>query len=197
MLRAVLVGLSVGLLSVQAHPAVAAESAYTKLDVDADCRAETQVHGGGTWTCKGYKTYPIHFAEGDLRQSVFYGEVGPWHNTAFESFGRFNHAGDTVEWRLSKGKPLATIRRWFLAPDEATPDGPEIQVLVISKVGQVGVGDACVAGYVEVLANPDANEVAREVADTVAPGFACRQAEPKWHGKRKNLEIEAMRSFGE
>lgn len=197
MLRAVLVSLSVGLLLARVDSAIAAESAYTKVDFDADCRGQTLVDGGGTWTCKGYKTYQIHFAEGDLRQSVFYGAVGPWHKDAFESFGRFNHAGETVEWRLTNGKPLATIRRWFLAADEGTSNGAEIEVLVVSKVGQKGVGDACVAGYVEASANPEANAIARKVADTVAPGFACRQAEPQWHGKRKNLQIEPMRSFGE
>ncbi len=30
-------------------------------------------------------------------------------------------------------------------------------------------------GYVNALINPDANLIAREVADNAAPGFVCRQ----------------------
>ena len=68
---------------------------------------------------------------------------------------------------------------------------------MISKVGQKGVGDACIVGYVEATANPDANDIARKVADEAAKGFACRKAQPVWHGLRKNSDISEMRSFGQ
>ena len=45
-------------------------------------------------------------------------------------------------------------------------------------------------------ANPDANDIARRVADEEARDFACRYAEPMWHGKRK-AAVEEMRNFGE
>ena len=42
----------------------------------------------------------------------------------------------------------------------------------------------------------DANDIARRVADEAARDFACRYAEPMWHGKRK-AAVEEMRNFGE
>ena len=183
-----------------AAPALAAESSYTKVNFDVDCREQESDENGGSWICKGYGDYGIRFAEGDLRQSAFYGELGPWYEKgAFETFSGFNHAGDTIEWRMRAGIPVATIRRWFVAPgtkDNGDPL-PEVQVLVISKVGQRGVGDACVVGYVEATANKNANEIARKVADEDAHDFACRYAEPMWYGARRNTAIEATSYFEE
>lgn len=185
---------------VSAGAAGAADSAYTKVDLDADCRQVAEDEVGGSWTCKGYGGTQVLFSEGDLRQSVFYGEVGPWYEAgAFESFAAFNHAGETVEWRLDQGRPFATIRRWFVSTgeDDRGKPRPEVQVLVISRVGQPSDGEACVVGYVEATANPDANEIARRVADEEVRDFACRYAEPTWHGGRPATEVEPMRSFGE
>lgn len=185
------------LLLASAAPAMAAESAYTKVDFDRDCRQDEADDLGGSWTCTGYRGYPIRFAEGDLRQSAFYGHLGPWFDKgAFETFSGFNHAGGTVEWRLQGGRPVATIRRWFVSA--GTDDGGdpllEVQVLVIAKVGQKGVGDACVVGFVEATANPNANELAREVADSQAHDFPCRHAEPMWHGARRST-VQATSYF--
>ena len=179
--------------------AQAAESAYTKTDLDKDCRQVAEDEVGGSWTCKGLGGAQVLFSEGDLRQSIFYGEVGPWYEAgAFESFSAFNHAGDTTEWRVENGKPFATIRRWFVSAGEDTAGKPlpEAQVLVVSRVGQPSEGEACVVGYVEATAIPDANDIARRVADEEARDFACRYAEPMWHGKRK-AAVEEMRNFGE
>jgi hypothetical protein len=176
----------------------ASTSEYTKVNFDADCREEQSDEAGASWTCKGLGDYAIKFAEGDLRQSAFYGDLGPWYEKgAFETFTGFNHASETIEWRMRAGAPVATIRRWFVSPgtkDNGDPL-PEVQVLVISKVGQKGVGDACVVGYVEATANKDANEIARKVADEEAYDFACRYAEPMWRGARRSTAIEASSYF--
>ncbi len=177
--------------------APAAESIYTKVDFEKDCQEQESDENGGSWLCTGFGGYGIRFAEGDLRQSAFYGHLGPWYELgAFETFGGFNHAGDTVEWRLEAGRPVATIRRWFVSPgtDDKGDPLPEVQVLVISKVGQKGTGDACVVGYVEATANADANALATGVADTQARDFACRRTQPAWHGRRRS-SVEASSYF--
>ena len=160
-------------------------SAYTEFDFEKGCVTIETNPMGGTWQCPGYGGYPVVFSEGDLRQTVFYGHLGTWYAAgAWASFGGFNHVGGTIEWRMAEagGPPLAAIQRWFVA-DAASDSGEEkLQVLVISKVGQPGEGEACVVGYVDALANKDANVIARQVADEVAPGFACRRTEPQWHG---------------
>ncbi|QKV19897.1 hypothetical protein [Oricola thermophila] len=195
--------LSAGLV-LAASAATAAEdvaSVYTRLDVPADCVALSADPMGGTFSCPGHGGYGVLLAEGDLRQSVFFGHLGPWYGEpAWESFVTFNGAGDTVEWRLDGGVPFATILRWFIDginPETGSPDaGHRGQVLVVSKVGQPGVGDACVVGYVDALANADANVLAREVADTFARDFACREEEPRYHGERGPLALDPVRVFG-
>lgn len=179
--------------------AFAAESAYTKTEFEKHCKVIEETETGGVMAvCPGYIGYQIHFAEGDLRQSAFYGYVGQWHAAgAFESFGSFNHAAPTVEWRIENGRPFATIRRWFVAMGEDAKGKPlpDIQVLVVSRVAQKDDGEGCVVGYVEATANPNANELARKVADDEARDFACRYAEAMWRGKRSDVEVGANSHF--
>ena len=58
------------LLLASSMAAYAAESAYTKVDFEKDCREVETDELGGTWICRGYGGYEIRFAEGDLRQRI-------------------------------------------------------------------------------------------------------------------------------
>ncbi|MEM9278670.1 MAG: hypothetical protein AAGA76_08855, partial [Pseudomonadota bacterium] len=86
----------------------AAESVYTTLDLDKDCVFHSEYEQGASAYCSGYKGYPVHFSEGDLRQMVRFGHLrsllGQW-----ESFGQFNRVGETIEWRLENNRPYAAI----------------------------------------------------------------------------------------
>lgn len=171
-----------------AHADGAVTSAYSRLDIDKGCSRTSSGEAGASFVCEGFAGYPIHFAEGDLRESVFFGHVGSWHEDAWESFTGFNSVNDTVEWRLRDGVPFAAILRWFIEhPDPDTGDfdaARRRQVLVVSRVAQPEDGDGCVVGYVDALANGDANSLAREVADRLAEDFTCREDEPRFHGER-------------
>lgn len=169
-------------------PALANESVYTDLNLDR-CQTSAADEMGALMKCKGYKDYPIYFAEGDLRQSVLYGPVrAELIEGAFESFEPFNHINTKVEWRLDgSGKPYAAILRWFIENigDTGMPTKEaEGQVLVISRVAQPQDGLSCVVGYVDALSNSNANELARQVADSDARDFACGVQEGMWIGKR-------------
>lgn len=177
-------------------------SVYSKLDFDTGCVQLLSEESGGRFSCAGLGGYGVLFSEGDLRQSVFFGNVGEWYGKgAWESFSAFNRANDTIEWRLRDGVPYATILRWFIEnanPETGAPDKrSEGQVLVISKVGQPGIGEACVVGYVDALATPDPNEVARRVADTLADSFTCRVDEPDYAGEPGPRAGYPSRYFGE
>jgi hypothetical protein len=162
-----------------AAPVAAAEysSAYTKIDL-GQCREEPtdpeDPLQSGVWWCDGYAGIPVRVAEGDLRFLVSYGANAAEEIAASQTLPSFNTVGDTLEWRLARGgdgawRPFATILRFF--PDMG--EGQKGQVLVVTRLG--GPGEVCHVGYVNALINPDANLIAREVADNAAPGFVCGQ----------------------
>ena len=174
-----------------------AESAYTSPDLDKDCAIMETDEVGGTWKCKGFKDYPVWFSEGDARQSIFLGHVGDWYQKgAWESFGQFNHYGGTLEWVLENGAPVAAITRFFVQNSEDPPSKDKGQVLVVSKVGQPGAGEACVVGYVDARANPEPNALARKVAAEKVKGFRCRVDMPEYHGAKGPAAGEPNRDFG-
>lgn len=171
-------------------------SVYTDFAVTGACQEVEKNEVGGTWRCPGYGAYPVLFSEGDARESVFYGHLGNWYNDgAWQSFGPFNNVGEKIEWRLDKagGAPFAAIQRWHTDRGDG---GLKVGVLVVSKVGQPGVGEACVVGYVDATTNKDANVLARQVADTVAANFKCRVDEAKWHGATGPNTPQAQVSYG-
>ncbi len=189
-----------------ALPAAANDSTYTDFDTK-HCKslltAEEQEDGSAMLLCKGLKGYPVTFKEGDLRQSFSYGKISKaYTDNTFESFEPFNHTGNKIEWRIDKnGVPVATILRWFLEnlnPETYVPTPARRgQVLVVSKVAQENDGKSCVAGYVDALANPDPNVIARRVADEIAPGFKCGVDEAAFHGTRGDKAAEPTHVFPE
>lgn len=162
-------------------PAAAEEivSVYTDLVADRDCSVFAAAEEGeGEWSnmvCAGYRGYPVMVQYGDARESPFYGfppdgDLAP----AWESFAAFNSAGPKIEWRIARDggreTPFATIHRWFVADGEG---GPDVEVLVVEKVGQVHGREGCAVGYVVATGNADANGKARRIADRQARDFAC------------------------
>ncbi|HCL65956.1 MAG TPA: hypothetical protein DIC56_14170 [Rhizobium sp.] len=190
------------LAALTAPAAQANESTYTDIDLDA-CQTLAEDDLGVSLKCGGYRAYPVYFTEGDLRQSVFFGPIRKeLMDEGFESFSPFNYIGNKIEWRLDpSGRPFAAILRWYIEnPDEATGAPTEKstgQVLVISRVAQPQDGLGCVVGYVDALANPKANELARAVADTQAMDFACGYSESAWHGERGDKTGEPTRYWPE
>ena len=157
-------------------------SAYTKIDLAA-CREEAPDPDdpleSGTWWCEGYGGMPVMVTEGDLRFMLSYGSDAENERAAGQTMPGFNTIGETLEWRLRRGSdgalhPFATILRYFT--DAPNPGERKGQFLVITKLG--GPGQICQIGYVDALANPDANAVARAVADNGADDFDCAIHQP-------------------
>lgn len=147
-------------------------SAYTNLDIDKGCKTlDKAEEGEGSWInldCPGYRDYRVFVFEDDLRQSISYGP--DIEQSAWESFGAFNHAGPKIEWRLEDGRPFAAIHRWFVA---AADGKQETQVLVVEKVGQPDAPGGCATALVLASGNAGANDQARKAADEKARGFTC------------------------
>ena len=155
-----------------AGPAVAqqVQSSYTDLDLD-QCTVVASDDFGSTWACSGLKGLPVMVSEGDLRMFVSYGLTSTTERAAEQTLPPFNHLGETIEWRVSNAegqwKPFATILRFFTARETGEGEG---QVLVVTKVKP---GETCHVAYIDALANPDANDLARKTADEKATDFDC------------------------
>jgi hypothetical protein len=150
--------------------------------------------------CPGYKGYPFYFSEYDVRQSTYFGHLSQEIlDGAGETFEVFNHIGDKIEWRLDdKGVPRATIRYTMenMNPETSEPDKAFYgQVLVVSRVGKADDKTGCVTAYIDALANKDANEMARKLADEQAPGFACGKEKPVFHGRKGDRISEPVYNY--
>jgi hypothetical protein len=159
-------------------------SAYTKLDVRRDCRSRPAraVEDYGDWRCKGYAGTPMWLGAGDQRMYVSFGAKAEKEPAAEQTLAPFNdfYRG-VVEWRLVDGKAFAAIMRWNVKRP-ADMEDREIRgrALVVTRLPP---GPVCHIGYVDALANPNANELAREIADRHARDFACGKDKPVILGK--------------
>lgn len=159
----------------QPGEAIGVSSIYTGLNLDT-CEllyARPEEAGSAEWRCKGLGDLPLFVAEGDGRFDVDAGIEAD----RFETLSAFNMLGEKVEWRLKQGKPVAVIFRYLDATDEANGR----TVLAVEKIGTAalpGCRVAHVAGNV-----PDANRVAREIADVSAATFVCGANEMKVVGE--------------
>jgi hypothetical protein len=159
---------------------------YTKFD-SKQCKHTRgrDVEDYGSWLCAGLDGIPVRLSAGDQRMTVSFGSDAAREPAARETFPAFNNVYEgTVEWRLAPGpdgkpRPFATILRWNvrMENDERTSTG---RVLVVTRLNP---GAVCHVGYVDARANPDANELAAQLADEMARGFQCGKDKPVVRGK--------------
>jgi hypothetical protein len=154
------------------------DSAYTKIDTDK-CTPYESFELGQSWACDGYKNSALYVAENDLRMFVSYGVDAPNEMAAHQTLPRFNTINETLEWRLvrrgGRWEPFATILRFFTEiGDGSEPDG---QILVVTRLGE---GNTCHVAYIDARLTKNANVVARQFADNLAPVFDCATDAPAW-----------------
>lgn len=164
-------------------------SAYTST-APKDCRTigkPSELDGSTTRVCPGKAGLMVLISEDDLRETVSVGRnraaaakepaAGTW-------FGPFNSTTSTIEWRSLDGGPFAVIQRWHIADnDEQDKEGRPIAkaMLVVTRLPP---GAVCHVAYIDVKANPNANELARKAADELARDFQCGKDEVKVIGER-------------
>jgi hypothetical protein len=174
-------------------------STYTST-APKDCRRigqPSELYGSTTRACPGKNGLLVLIAEDDLREIV---SVGRNRRQAAEEpaakvwFAPFNSSETTIEWRAAGAKPFAIIQRWHIA-DSADPDKhgrPNTKAMLV--VTRLPPGPVCHVAYVDAVANPTANELARKAADDSARGFACGKDEVKIIGTRgRAVELATMR----
>jgi hypothetical protein len=173
------------------------EYVYTKFDAKK-CRHERgkEVEDYGSWLCPGHEKLNVLLSAGDQRMYVTYGSGKQKDLAASQTFPGFNDVYEgTVEWRIEKtdgkARPFATILRWNVV----TPDDREKATGPIKSTGRVlvvtrlGPGGTCHVGYVDAKANPDANELARRIADEKARTFKCGKDKRIVAGKTGGVDM--------
>jgi hypothetical protein len=162
-------------------PAGTIERATTPLDLN-QCRHTRgrEVEDYGSWRCAGHADIAVFVTAGDQRTYISYGPNAAREEAAGQTLAAFNSEGKTIEWRIertARGKPhpLATILRWNTTMLDDDTNQVRGQVLVVTRLGPGGV---CHVGYVDGRANPNANELAVQIADRHARGFQCGRDKP-------------------
>ena len=187
--RSILAAVSAGVGCALASPAADPTSAQTygslyTSTAPKDCRVTSGGIPGnetGTRVCPGKASLVVLINEGDLRETVSVGRnaaAAGKEPAARSGFGPFNSTTDTVEWRATNGKPFAIIQRWHLADTSAEDkDGrPTDRGLLV--VTRLRPGPVCHVAYVDVKANPNANELARKAGTRMrAISIAARRDE--------------------
>ena len=144
-----------------------------------DCRVRSADNGVDDSTirvCPGKAGLIVVVSEDDLRETVSVGRsrvLADKEPAAQSWFGPFNSSNTTVEWRLANGKSFAIIQRWLIADNaEVDKDGrPTDKGLLV--VTRLPPGAVCHVAYVDVRANPNPNDLARQAADEFARDFNC------------------------
>jgi hypothetical protein len=144
-----------------------------------DCRVTSAGNGVDDSTirvCPGKAGLVVVISEDDLREAVSIGRsraAADREPAAQASFGPFNSTTNTVEWRALAGKPFAIIQRWHIADNgDQDKDGRPIAKPMLA-VTRLAPGPVCHVAYIDVKANPNANELARKAADETARNFKC------------------------
>jgi hypothetical protein len=126
--------------------------------------------------CPGKAGLKVLINEGDLRETVSVGRnrmAAANEPAAQARFGPFNSTAATVEWRSVDGKPFAIIQRWQIADNDDVDRDRRPTAKPMLVVTRLPPGAVCHVAYIDVTANPDANELARKAADKDARGFKC------------------------
>ena len=161
-------------------------SSYTPLDLKA-CR-HRQGRGEedyGEWFCKG-RGIAVYLRGGDQRMTVSFGPRAGREPAASSTLAAPNSTGRTIEWREAVGadgkrKPFAAILRWNTTTMQQNDEPFRGAVLVVTRLPP---GAVCHVGYVDARANPDANALAQQIADTHARNFRCGQDKPVIRGRQ-------------
>ena len=142
---------------------------------------------GGVWQCTGIKGFDLLYLEGDLRGYVAFGPQARSQCTSAQTFGAFNSPGPKIEWRMENGKPIATIFRWF-TDNGSGEEGAKQNWLAVTKLNGK---DACRTALIDTK-YPNANAVAREMADENSRTFNCEKDVPEVVSQRGLKADEIM-----
>lgn len=146
---------------------------------------EKQVDDNTTRVCRGKVGLVVFVNEAETRETISVGrnKAAAGNEPAAQAgFGPPGSALRTIEWRMAGSEPFAIIQRWQLADKgETDKDGrPAAKPMLV--VTRLPPGPVCHVAYIDVAANPNAGELARQAADELASNFKCGSDQVKVMG---------------
>lgn len=165
------------LLSLAAGPSLGQEplSSYTDLDL-TQCTVIESDDFNSVWACSGLKGLPVMVRQSELRMHVSFGLTSTTEKAADQTIPPPNELAPAIEWRVSNDeghfKPFAAIVGYSFKREGEDEPG---QVLAVIKIAP---GATCQVAFIDMKAEPDAVELARQTADETARAFDCAD-EPK------------------
>jgi hypothetical protein len=155
-------------------------------------RGEKNVDDNTTRVCRGKVGLVVLVNQDDPRQTISIGrdKVAAGNEPAATTkLGPLSSAVRTIEWRMAGSEPFAIIQHWRIADNnDAGNDKP---MLVVTRLPP---GPVCHVAYVDVAANPNADELARKAADELARDFKCGKDTVKVIGaKGRAVELAMQR----
>ena len=186
-------------LSLMAPASAQTFSSFYTSSAPKDCRVAGTGNGvddSTTRLCRGKAGLKVLVSEDDLRETVSVGRnraSAAREPAAQNWFGPFNSTTTTIEWRALDGRPFAIIQRWHLddLSDQDKNGRPVAKPMLV--VTRLPPGSVCHVAYIDVQANPNANELARKAADEFARGFHCGKDEVKVIGEAGRAAELALR----
>ncbi|WP_300527574.1 hypothetical protein [Maricaulis sp.] len=129
--------------------------------------------------CQGVGPWTVYVHADSHREMTAYATVPlepgerPEHFAFGGYMGNMGGYNNVIEWRLKRegGEPFATIHRYrFPDPDDFSRAR---EILTVTALRADYAFESCHVGYVDATDLPDANVLARELADRLSYTFRC------------------------
>lgn len=163
--------------------AMAQDAVYTYTDERGSCTGQELMsedeRPSYIQSCDGVGDWTWYSVSGEHGQSSrFSDRQGPDIRGQYGGYvGNFGQYHTVIEWRVSlAGTPYATIHRYISATFE-TGDAERQETLIVTALRAGETPTSCHIGYVDASAVPNANAIAREMADRLAADFDCGSGE--------------------
>lgn len=154
-------------------------SVYTHLNEESCGPVHVDTEGSATIAarrCQGDGNWMLYHRADDHGDWTGYGrgEAVPADLSYGGYVGNFGSFHTVVEWRRDDaGAAYATIHRYNSVEFDNEGEAVRRSVLIVTALRPDAETQSCHVGYVDASALSGANEIAREMADRLAPGFEC------------------------
>lgn len=172
--------------------AALAQSEPSSAYVQIDSCPSYQLEGEPVWesACPGHENWSVFFRASEHGSGIAYAFNGSERTEFYRPpaqllFGNFHN---TMEWRVTSEGAFATIHRYISegpamdvdpnAPDEEPPMQRQDLLVITALTPDDYETVACPLYVVDASQITDANDAARILADTFAPGYECDDRDP-------------------